>query len=112
MKRLNKSGITLLSAVLLIIVASVAVLSTTVFIVERLSQEKTYQLRTQCVYLAQSGIHNAIYRYRFNDLAANGYFSLGQTNVDANNFFVLGGTAADLLMTDTAASSVGGGLEA
>ncbi|MEI6631590.1 MAG: hypothetical protein WCL25_03120 [bacterium] len=107
MKRLNKSGITLLSAVLLIIVASVVVLSTTVFIVERLSQEKTYQLRTQCVYLAQAGIHNAVYNYRFNDLAANGYFTKGQTNIDANNFFVLGANAADALMVNTVGAAIG-----
>jgi hypothetical protein len=59
------------------------------------------------VYLAQAGMNNAVYWYRFRDLTGSGYFSLGQTNIDASNFFVLGGTAADLLMVNTSGSYLG-----
>jgi len=99
----------LITAVMLIVFASVAVLGVTVFIVQRLSQSHTTRTLTSCIYLAQAGIHQAIYWFRFNDLTANGHFSLGQASIDAQNFFVLGGTAADFLMVNTANSSLGGG---
>ena len=108
MKRPGQSGLTLLGAILLVFFASLVVLSTSVFIIERLRQEEVYQLRTKCVYLSQAGIQRAAYNYRLNDLAANGYFSLGQFNIDPGNFFVLGGDDADLLMVNTAASNIGG----
>jgi hypothetical protein len=108
MAKPDQKGITLLGAVLLLVFASLVIFSTTVFIVERARQEQAYQLRTKDIYLAQAGIHNAIYLYRLNDQTGYGYFSKGQTNIDANNFFVLGSTAADSLMVDTSAASLGG----
>lgn len=95
-------------SIILIVFASIAVLGVTTFIIQRYTQLETVERNTRCVYLAQAGIHNALYFYRFRKLTGNGYFSLGQTNIDANNFFVVGGTAADLLMVDASASYVGG----
>jgi len=93
---------------MLIVFVSIAVLGVTAFIIQRLLENTSNQTNTQCIYLAQAGIHDAIYWYRFRDSPpGNGYFSLGQTNIDANNFFVLGGTASDLLMVDTSGSSIG-----
>jgi len=105
---MNKKGIVLLASIMLIVFASVAILSVTTFIIQRIAQEQVYQLRVKCIYLSQAGVHNAIYWYRYNDLSANGCFSLGKTNIDANNFFVLGATDADLLMVNTSNSSIGG----
>lgn len=93
---------------MLIIFASIAVFGVTSFIVQRLSQTQTNRLLTKTIYLAQSGIQSAIYSYRFRDISGNGYFLLGQTNIDADNFFVLGALDADLLMVDTRTSQISG----
>lgn len=100
----QSKGIVLIATVILIAFASVAVLGVTAFVVQRFGQYNADQINTRCVYLAQAGVQNAVYSYRFRDLTANGRFSLGQTNIDSNNFFVLGATAADLLMVNTSAS--------
>lgn len=105
---MDRRGITLVAAVILLIFASIAIMGVTSFIVERLNLNQIRQFQTKAVYLAQAGAHNAVYWYRFRDINANGSFSLGQTDIDANNFFVLGGTAGDLLMVNTSLSSVGG----
>lgn len=102
----NNKGFTLATSIILIIFASTAVLSVTTFIIERLSQTEMKRVRTQALYLAQAGIHNAVYFYKSMDIAANGYFSLGQTSVDANNYFVLGATPAELLMVNTATAAL------
>lgn len=47
-----------------------------------------------------------MYWFRYNDVSGNGHFSLGSTNIDANNFFVIGANAADLLLVNTSASSL------
>ena len=106
----HKRGVTLVTSVILIVFASVSVLSTTTFIVQRFSQNRAKSRRTQSLYLAQAGAHNALYNFRYNDTVANGYFSLGQTNVDTENYFIVGGTDADMLMVDTHLSYLGGAL--
>jgi len=93
---------------MLIVFVSIAVLGVTVFIVEKLRQFDAEQVSARCIYSAQAGIHQAIYFFRLRDLAANGSFSLGQTNIDAGNFFTVGGTAADLLMVNTSTATTGG----
>lgn len=93
---------------MLIVFASAAVLGVTVFIVQRLSQQNVDETSARCLYLAKAGIHNAAYFYRFNDLSGAGHFSLGQTNVDVNKFFVLGGNDADFLMVNTSTAAIGG----
>ena len=104
----NKRGITLVAVLMLIIFASITVSGLTIFIVQRLSQNTTQQLSTRALYLAQTGIQNALYNFRFEDLTGDGFFSLGQTNIDANNHFVVGGTSADMLMVDTSTAVLGG----
>lgn len=108
---MNKKGITLITSIMLIVFASIAVVGTTVFIVQRLSLNEINLLRAKTLYLAQAGINGAVFSYRFRDLSGNGYFPLGQYNIDANNYFVLGADAADLLMVDTSNSQVGGGAD-
>lgn len=93
---------------MLIVFASAAVLGVTVFIVQRLSQQNVDETSARCLYLAKAGIHNAAYFYRFNDLSGPGHFSLGQTNVDASKFFVVGGNDADFLMVNTSTAAIGG----
>jgi hypothetical protein len=92
---------------MLIVFVSIAILGVTAFIIQRLLENTSNQINTQCIYLAQAGLHDAIYWYRFHDSTANGYFTFGRTNIDANNFFVLGGAASDLLMVDTSGSYIG-----
>ena len=67
---------------------------------------------SRCRYLAQAGAHDAIFDFRVADAAANGFFSLGQTNLDANNYFIRGGNggnAADWLMVNTVGTALSGG---
>jgi hypothetical protein len=107
---LNNRGITLATAVLLIIMASVAVLGLTTFIIENITVVDTKRIRSNSQYLAQAGLHDVLYNFRSNDLTGTGYFTLGQTNIDADNYFVIGGTEADLLMVDTSNAFLGGTL--
>ncbi len=101
MRFLHRKGIALAAAVMLMVFASIAVWGTVAFITQRLNQQPPEQAFLKTIYLAQAGIHNAIYYFRFHDLSANGYFTLGQTNIDGGNLFVLTATAANLLMVDT-----------
>ncbi len=91
---------------MLIVFVAIAVLGVTTFIIQRLSQNEANEIKTGCIYLAQAGAHDAIYWYRYHDLAfpGNGYFSLGRIDIDSDNFFVLGGTAGNLLMVNTSSS--------
>lgn len=95
MYRLNQKGIALVAAVMLIVFASVAVLGIVVFIAQRLKQHSVEEVFLKAIYLAQAGMNQAVYDYRFHDIAASGYFSLGKTNIDANNFFVIGPRAGE-----------------
>jgi len=101
-----KNGIALIASVMLIVFASIAILSITVFIIQRLNQNVAKQRSASAIDLAHAGIQNALYFYRFRDLTGNGYFTLGQTNIDANNYFVLSDTPAELLMVNTAAAAL------
>ena len=104
----NKAGVILLTTVLLIIVASISVYGITVFIVERLASASAQAANMQTVYLAQAGLHQALYEYRSHNLAGAGYFSLGQTDIDSSRYFVIGGNQADLLLVDTSLVVLGG----
>lgn len=103
---LNKKGITLIASVILIIFAAIVVLSVSTFVIERLSQNQIYSLKAKTIYLAQAGIHKAIYDFRFRKLSGNGYLTFGQANIDANNFFVIGGSAGDLIMVDASGANL------
>lgn len=103
-------GITLVTSVILIVFASICVLSTTTFIVQRFSQNRVKLSRTRSLYLAQAGVHKALYDFRYNDTLGTGYFTLGRTDIDSENYFVVGGTDADLLMVDTSNAYLGGTL--
>ena len=85
---------------------SIAVVGVTVFIIQRLTHTQTLRIRERTIHLAHAGLNHALYFFRFRDLTANGYFSLGQTNIDVNNFFVLTATPSDLLMVDTSTAAL------
>lgn len=104
--RIGKKGITLIASIMLIVFASVAVLGVTTFIIQRLNLFEAKRIHLNSIYLAEAGINQAVYKFRFNDLATNGYFSLGKTNVDTGNFFVLGASDSDLLMVNTSVSNL------
>ena len=91
---------------MLIVFASIAVLGVTSFIVQRLKDSDSDRISAQAIYDAQAGLHNALYFFRFHKLSANGYFTLGQTNIDSDDFFVLGATDAGLLMVNTSVSAL------
>ena len=107
-RALNSKGLTLVAGIILIVFASVAVLALSKFIVQRLIQNNARRIQASKVYLAHAGVQQAVYQFRSRDLAANGSYSLGRTNVDASRYFVLGATAGDLLMVNTAAASLSG----
>ena len=102
----NRSGMTLVAALMLVVFVAIAVSGVTFFIIQRLSSSAQDEAATRCIYAAQAGVHNALYWFRYHDLSSNGYFSLGQTNIDANNFFVIGANAAGLLMVNTSAAAL------
>lgn len=104
----GRGGMTLAASLILLIFVSTAVLSVTTFIIQRVSQTRSKSLSGRSIYLAQAGVHKALYDFRYNDSLGPGYFSLGPTNVDAVNYFVVGGTDADLLMVDTSLAYLGG----
>ncbi|MFH1360208.1 MAG: hypothetical protein ABIJ41_04125 [Candidatus Omnitrophota bacterium] len=97
----EKKGITLVASVMLLVFASIAVLGVTTFIVQRLALDEVKLIQAKTIYLAQAGLNQAIYDYRI-----NGFIKYGQIYIDANHFFVLGGSSAggstaDSLMVDT-----------
>jgi hypothetical protein len=102
---LNKRGITLIASIMLIVFASIAVLGVTTFILERFRQYNVDRVGAKCIYLAQAGLHYALYQY-----LVSGSLASGQVNIDSANFFVLNVTtgAAGSLRVDARASSIGG----
>ena len=104
----NKRGITLIAAVMLIIFASIAVLGVTFFITQRFSQNEMKLSGMRVLYLAQAGIHNALYNFRFQkNLTGTGSFGLGKTDIDGQNYFTVGGTEADFVMVDASTAVIG-----
>lgn len=95
--------------VMLILFVSVTVLSLSLFVVERLRLAETRRVSAAALYLAQAGIHQALYNFRSRDASGNGYFTKGQTNIDATRYFVIGSNAADNLMVNTVTAALGGG---
>ena len=100
---------TLIASVFVIIFISIAVLGVSRFVIQNLSDNSIKQFQIKTLDLAEAGLHQAVYFYRFRDLSGNGYFSLGQTNLDVNNFFILTAGMGDLLMVNTATAAIGGG---
>ena len=105
MKLRKQQGLVLVAMVMLMVIASITILGISIFVVERLEQTKLQVVQTAAVNLAEAGIHQALYDFRFHDLSGNGYFTLGQSNVTAQEFFVLGAEAGDLLMVNTATAA-------
>lgn len=106
--RRSRCGMVLVASIMLFTFASLAVLGVSIFIIQRLLQHDAEERHLRCLYSAAAGVHEALYFYRFRDLGGNGYFSLGQTSIDANNRFTLAAQPAELLMVNTAATALGG----
>ena len=105
--RNNKHGIILVAVVMLIVFASVVISGVTFFIIQRFSQTGMKLSGMRALYLAQAGIHNALYNFRFRALTGTGSFSLGRTDIDAQNYFIVGGTDADFVMVDASLAAIG-----
>ncbi len=104
----NKKGLTLIAAIMLIVFVSIAVLGLSTFIVQQLKQLNADQINSKCLYLAQAGIHDAIYKVRstyLNPATTYGSFTTGLTTVNTGETYRRGGTAADLLMVNTAGAT-------
>jgi hypothetical protein len=103
----KNKGIALIAAIMLIVFASVAVLGLSTFIAQWFQQLNAGQASSQCLYLAQAGIHDAIYKVRstYNPNTTNGSFALGLSTVDAGETYRRGGTGADLIMVDTSVTA-------
>lgn len=103
------SGLALVTLIILLTFVMIAVLSVSVFVVERsrlTSAEKDWD---SGIYAAKAGIHAAVYIYRVRDGSGQGYFALGQYNMNADHNFVLGGEQQGLLMVDTSNAVLQGG---
>lgn len=93
---MQKKGITLVASIILIIFATITVLAVNTFVVQRLLQGESKRAGAGALSLAQAGVQKALYDFRLNAQTGNGYFSLGQTNIDADHYFVLGGVTSDV----------------
>ena len=101
---INKKGVALIVVVMLIVFVSIAVLGVTTFIVQWFSQLNNDQINAKCLYLAQAGIQDAIYKVRstyLNPPATYGSYTTGLTTVNTGETYRRGGTAADFLMVNT-----------
>ena len=105
---MRERGIVLTAFIMLMVVASIAILGVSTFVVQRLSQTSANRLQASTINLAQAGVHHAIYFFRFHDLSGNGYFTLGQTQIDAAQKFTLGGDPANFLMVNTSNAILAG----
>jgi len=115
----NKKGLALVAAIMLIVFVSITVLRLSTFIVQWFKQLDTDQINNGCLYLAQAGIQDAIYKVRSSYLSpATTYGSF--TTEQSADIDGAGGTyrrgvstlsptlagAADLLMVNTATSTI------
>lgn len=92
---MGKKGLTLIATVMMIIFASLAVSGVSVFIIQRLEGNDAEAKKIKAIYLAQAGVHRALYDYR-----ANGAVTLGQTTVLPSQTFTLGADIVDLFLAD------------
>ena len=106
----SRSGFILLGVILLTVFASIVVGGITVFVVQRLAWSHVQQIQLADFYLAQAGIHQALYDFRDHDLSGPGYVSTGQTMLSGDQSFVIQGTDADFLMVDISQTELGGQL--
>jgi len=107
----KKKGLALIAAVMLIVFVTIAVLGISTFITQWFSQLNADQISAKCLYLAQAGIHDALYDVRniyISTPNTYGYYSTGLVTVDAGETYRRGGTAADFLMVDTSEVSQSG----
>jgi hypothetical protein len=110
----KNKGIALIAAIMLIVFISIAVLGLSVFIVGWIKQIDADLISTKCLYLAQAGIHDAIYKVRFtylNPATTYGSYTTGLTTVDTGETFRRGdtavlSTAVDYLMVNTVTSTL------
>lgn len=100
-------GMALIAMVMLIVFVAIAVLGVSTFIIEGLRHAEARRQNVASAFLAQAGIHGSLYYFRFRDQSGNGYFTKGQTNIDAQNFFYVDATDADTLMVRTNQAALG-----
>jgi hypothetical protein len=105
----KNKGIALVAAIMLIVFISIVVLGLTTFIVQWFSQLNADQINSKCLYLAQAGIQDAIYKVRstyLNPSTTYGTYTTGLSTVDTGETYRRGGAAADFLMVNTVTSTL------
>ena len=93
---------------MLIVFVTIVVLKVGTFIVQWLTQLNANQVSSKCLYLAQAGVHDAIYKVRSTYLTpatTYGSYTTGLSTVNAGETYRRGGTAADFLMVNTAGAT-------
>jgi len=110
--RSTRAGWLLVGLIVLISTVIIALASVTFFLTAHLRTTSLRQNQTKAIYLAQAGVMQAIYDFRFDDSLIAGTdtgFRLGEYRADtgafgpigsfpSNNVFILGGQAADFLL--------------
>ena len=107
----SRRGSILLPTIILISFAATVTYGVTTYIVEQLSLRNIQYIQLRTRYLAQAGAHRALYDYRDRAQSATGYITHGQTNVDTGEYFVIGGTQADMLKVDVSQAVKGGSID-
>lgn len=90
-----KQGFVLISAIILIVFVSIAVLGLSFFILEKSRKLSTQEAQLKSFYLSEAGIQEALYWFR-----KSGSFSLGQREIVSGESFTLSGDESGLLMAD------------
>jgi len=102
-------GIALVAGIMLMVFAAIAVLGVVTFIAQRLRQQPAEEAFLKTIYLAQAGLHYAIYQYR----TASTFYSGTISNIDGSGGYAVvattsggggGGGQASLLNVDATGS--------
>ncbi|MFH1504330.1 MAG: hypothetical protein ABIH08_02940 [Candidatus Omnitrophota bacterium] len=96
-----KKSFALISAIILIVWTSIAVLGLSFFIIGNLEKLSVQESVLKSVYLAEAGVHRALYFFR-----ENGFFSLGEHIAGTNEKCVLSGDDAGLLIIDVSTTEL------
>lgn len=105
----RKKGITLVAAIMMMTFLATAISMTSIFVIAQIDQTMARQLSAQAMELAQAGVYKVIYDYRTREAqGTEGYYSTGQQNVDADDYFVIGAQAGDALMVNISGSTAVG----
>ncbi|MFH1762443.1 MAG: hypothetical protein ABIA63_15195 [bacterium] len=92
----NEKAFTLIAIIIIVLLAGILASSSVFFIGESLRHNTTRSYQEKTINLAQAGIYRAIYNFRI-----SGSYSEINTNVEGNQWFIVGSNAANYLLIDT-----------